>query len=187
MKAVILRNDAGLAAQLAGFLTARGVSVLCAASRDRAQAMIRAQVIDLIVMDERIAGRLTHGLALSAERRNPCVNAILLTDRPAAQTDDLFDLIPSLHALLGTDIAGDLPGRIALCALFSHDVAATRAAFLAADDMRDDQGVGTGVRHGWARFAHIRPHPISLDRRADVITSVSAAMQKAALKGGLCS
>ena len=126
MKAMILRNDATDAVQTAHILANKGFQTLCVTSRDIAQAMIRADVIDLMVMDERIGMQLTHTLALSAERRNPFVSTIIMTDKGAEAADDLYGLIPSLYALIGTRTGADVMGKIVLSAVSNAEEAARR-------------------------------------------------------------
>ncbi len=134
MKAMILRDDAADAVQTAHILANKGFQTLCVTSRDIAQAMIRADVIDLMVMDERIGMQLTHTLALSAERRNPFVSTIIMTDKGAEATDDLYGLIPSLYALIGTRTGPDILGKIVLSAVANTEEAARRIdRHLAAD------------------------------------------------------
>jgi CheY-like chemotaxis protein len=126
MKAMILRDNAAEAVATANLLARKGFQTCCVGSRDIAQAMIRAEVIDLVVMDERVGAQLTHTLALSAERRNPYVSTIIMTDQGAEETDDLYALIPSLYALVGTRMAPDLFGQIVLSAVANADEVARR-------------------------------------------------------------
>ena len=96
MKALILRSDAKASVATAHALIEKGFQILSVDTQAVAHALIRVDTIDLLVMDERIEGQLTHAIALSGERRNPYLSTILLTDRKAHETDDLFDLIPCL-------------------------------------------------------------------------------------------
>lgn len=142
MKALILRNSAETAAQSAQALMQKGFQVMCVETREAAHAMIRIETIDLLVMEERVEQRLTHALALSAERRNPYISTILMTDRGAAETDDLYDLIPCLYALAGTAISPQLLGQLALSSVENFDEAEARvgrhAKAGAAEDTADD-------------------------------------------------
>ncbi|MFT6945324.1 MAG: hypothetical protein ACJAUW_001906 [Yoonia sp.] len=76
--------------------------------------------IDLLVMDERIDGQLTHSIALSGERRSPYLSVIMLTDRDGAETDDLF---PCLYALAGSGTAPHVLGLLAMSAVSNVDEA----------------------------------------------------------------
>ncbi|WP_108814662.1 hypothetical protein [Loktanella sp. Alg231-35] len=82
--------------------------------------------VDLVVLDERVEGQLTHAIALSGERKNPYQSAIMLTDRPGADSDDLYDLIPSLYALVGTDVKANMLGKLAFSAVSNLDMIASR-------------------------------------------------------------
>lgn len=138
MKALILRADAAQAVETAQLLAQQGFQTLCVASRDIAHAMIRADVIDLMVMDERVGGQLTHTLALSAERRNPYVSTIILTDAAADATDDLYDLLPSLYALVGTGVGARMMAQLVLSAVANVDAVTQRVQIHHADDLVDD-------------------------------------------------
>lgn len=136
MKTLILRDDIGAAARMAHHLSGQGFQTLCATSHESAQALILADTVDLIIMDERVGAHLTHRLALSAERRNPYLSTIIMTDRQAAVVDDLYALIPSLYALLGMQSGADLVGKFALSAVANDSVTAQRIAWqIAQDDM----------------------------------------------------
>jgi hypothetical protein len=117
MKALILRNDAAASLATAHALIDKGFQILSVDTQAVAHALIRMDVIDLLVMDERVEGQLTHAIALSAERKNPYLSAILLTDRTAEETDDLFELIPSLYGLVGQDTTPAILGKLALSAV----------------------------------------------------------------------
>lgn len=119
MKALILRNDAAASLCTAHALIDKGFQILSVDTQALAHALIRLDTIDLLVMDERVEGQLTHAIALSAERRNPHLSAILVTDRTAEETDDLFELIPSLYGLVGHDTTPRILGKLALSAVIA--------------------------------------------------------------------
>jgi hypothetical protein len=141
MKAMILRADAADAVQTAHILASKGFQTLCVTSRDLAQAMIHAEMIDLVVMDQRVGTQLTHTLALSAERRNPYVSTIIMTDEGREVMDDLYGLIPSLYALIGTQTETALISQIFLSAVANAEAVARRIdRQLAADAVDMAQG-----------------------------------------------
>ncbi len=121
MKALLLRHDVEAAAGDAQALIDKGFQVVCVETRNVAHALMRIETVDLLVMEERIGGRLTHALALSAERHNPYISTVLMTDRPGSETDELYELIPSLYALVGTDTAPRLLGQLALSSVENYD------------------------------------------------------------------
>jgi ActR/RegA family two-component response regulator len=145
MKAMILRDDAADAVQTSRILASKGFQTLCVTSRDIAQAMIRADVIDLMVMDERIGTQLTHTLALSAERRNPFVSTIIMTDQGAGATDELYELIPSLYALIGTRTEAEVLGKVFLAAVANTEEAARRIDRHLAADAAEMDGLADDV------------------------------------------
>ena len=126
MKALVLREDTESAVACAQALIANGFQVACVESRQTAKAVLQLEPIDLLVFDERVGGRLTHSLALTAERRNPFVNAIIMTDRQSAEADELYDLLPCLYAQVGMDIAPDVFGQLALSSIESAEAAQAR-------------------------------------------------------------
>ena len=128
MKALILRQDPEAACAVSRALMDKGFQILCVEKLDVAHALIRVDTIDLLVMDERIDGQLTHAIALSGERKNPYLSAILLTDRGREETDDLYELIPALYALAGMQTGAELVGKLALSAVSNIDDVMVRVA-----------------------------------------------------------
>ena len=137
MKALILRKDPHAAVATAHALTEKGFQILSVDTLAVAHALIRIDAIDLLVLDEEVEGQLTHAIALSAERRNPYLSAIFLTDRAQDITDDLYDLIPSLYALVGCDAAPELLGQLALSSAHSLEDASARVAQNKEDDLAE--------------------------------------------------
>ncbi len=137
MKALIMRDDAEAAAGCAKALLDKGFQVACVESRHIAQALLRIEPVDLLVMDERVGGRLTHALALSAERRHPYISAILMTDRPGEDTDELYELIPSLYALAGISVAPEILAQLALSSIEDFAQAEARVGRLTAADLAE--------------------------------------------------
>ena len=141
MKALILRNDTDAAIATARALIDKGFQVLCVETLTVAHSLIRVDTIDLLVMDERVEGQLTHAIALSGERRNPYLSAIFLTDRSSAETDDLYALIPSLYALVGAETAPELLGKLALSSVSNVEEAIARVALHAAMEQAEEDAV----------------------------------------------
>ncbi len=142
MKALILRDDTETAVACAQVLMNKGFQVVCVENRHIARALLRIETIDLLVMDERIDGRLTHSIALSAERHNPYVNAILMTDRVGADVDELYDLLPCLYAIAGMESDTALLSKLAISSIETYEeaearVQQNRAKAIAAQEARD--------------------------------------------------
>jgi hypothetical protein len=135
MKALILRTDPGAALASSRALIDKGFQILCVDRREVAETLVRMDTIDLLVMDEEVAGQLTHTIALSGERKNPYISSIMMTDRSGAETDDLYDLIPSLYALAGAQTAPALLGKLALAAVINTEEVQARVARNAAADL----------------------------------------------------
>lgn len=142
MKALILRQNVTAAVSYAQALMEKGFHITYAETRDFARELIKVDTVDLLVMDERVDGKLTHALALSAERRNPYVSTIMLTDRTGPETDELYSLIPCLYGLVGMDSPGRLISQLALASTENYDEAAARvsrnAALVAEDESIED-------------------------------------------------
>ena len=142
MKALILRKNVTAAISCAQALMEKGFHIAYSETQDFARELIKADTIDLLVMDETIGGRLTHALAHSVERRNPYVSVIMATDRTGSETDELYDLIPCLYGLVGTDSSGLLISQLAIASTETYDEAAARirrnAALVAEDEDFED-------------------------------------------------
>ena len=137
MKALILQKDADAACATSRVLIDKGFQILCVETLTIAHALIRVDTIDLLVMDERFDGQLTHSIALSGERRSPYLSVIMLTDRDGAETDELYDLIPCLYALAGSGTAPHVLGQLAMSAVSNLDEAIARVNRRAANEVED--------------------------------------------------
>jgi hypothetical protein len=126
MKALILQKDAAAACATSRVLIDKGFQILCVETLAVAHALIRVDTIDLLVMDEKVDGQLTHSIALSGERHSPYISLIMLTDRDGSETDDLYDLIPCLYALAGSGTAPHVLGQLAMSAVSNVDEAILR-------------------------------------------------------------
>jgi len=149
MKALILRNDPDAARDTSRALMDKGFQILCVETLSVAHALIRVDTVDLLVMDERVEGQLTHAIALSGERKNPYLSTILLTDRKGDVTDDLYALIPTLYALAGMETSPFIMGQLALCAVSNVEEAQARVARnVAADMLAEEPALPSLVRVG---------------------------------------
>lgn len=137
MKALILRDDPEASVACAKVLSDKGFQVICVETRHIARALLRIETVDVLIMDERLDGRLTHSIALSAERRLPFISTLIMTDRSRSESDDLFDLIPSLYCLLGTDMAAELVARFALSSIENYAEAEARVRRNKARDVEE--------------------------------------------------
>ncbi len=149
MKALILRNDADAGVATARALIDKGFQILSVDTLAVAHALIRIDAIDLLVMDERFEGQLTHAIGLSGERKNPYLSTILLSDRTAEETDDLFDLIPSLYGVVGAESSAELISKLALSSVSALDVTKARVAQNVADDLAEQGDELVGEEHAF--------------------------------------
>lgn len=114
MQAMIVEGDATLRSAIASALARAGFDVTCMADVEEARAHLRSAGVDVLVTAEVVGERLAHDVALLAEWRNPLVASLLLTDREGAELDELFDLLPSLHAIVGRGTPPKTLARLAL-------------------------------------------------------------------------
>jgi len=104
MDVMIVDDDLVLQVQIARALMGCGLGVICAGGVAMAQSVLRLSPPRALILGERIDGRLSHGLALLAECRNPEVAVVMLTDRTGPDLSELSDLMPAIRALLGRRI-----------------------------------------------------------------------------------
>jgi len=82
-----------------------GFQVTATSNMKVAETCVQCGHVDMMVSVESIAGKRAHGLALLAEYQNPMVSTLLITERNDADVDELFELMPSLHGLIGTEVS----------------------------------------------------------------------------------
>ncbi|MDQ7071095.1 MAG: hypothetical protein Q9M48_10220 [Rhodobacterales bacterium] len=117
MQALVLNDNREAQTGITMALLKRGFHVINAESISVAMAYVGLGAIDLVVLNERIDGKLSHRVALSAEYHNPQVTTLLMTPRTDTDVDELYDLLPSLYCLLGTEISPELVAQLALSAV----------------------------------------------------------------------
>lgn len=110
MQILILDDDADQSLALSRALIARGFVVAAFDTIAAAEAAFRMGSPSLLILAERVGGKLSHSLALLAGCRAPAVPVIFLTDRQGDAARELFDLIPSAMSLAGY---GTLPETVA--------------------------------------------------------------------------
>ena len=145
---MILEEDAILRTRITGALAPEGVDVLSFGRLGPAKEAARRANVDILVLGETIDGRLASDVALLAEWRNPRLGSILLSDRDAEAAEELFDLIPSLQAVLARGTGARTLARVAIATARSQE-----GIVLVQDDWRSgDAGPPLGgedwVLHG---------------------------------------
>ncbi len=119
MQVLIVDDDITRQTDLSLAFMEAGLHTSGTGSHAVAERCIRKGWIDLVVMAERVSGRLTHPLALLAEWRNPLVATILLTPRHGQDMEELFLLLPSLHCLLAPETEPELVTKLSLASVIS--------------------------------------------------------------------
>lgn len=117
MQALIVDDDIVRQTDLWLAFMEAGLHTNGTARHDVAESCIRRSWIDLVVMAETVAGRLTHHLALLAEWRNPLAATILPTPRQDEDVEELYQLLPSLHCLLAPDTDPALITKLSLASV----------------------------------------------------------------------
>jgi hypothetical protein len=104
MQVLLLDDDENRhEALMTAFLKA-GCQITATANFKVAETILRYGFVDLLVATERLRDRLTHGTALLAEYRNPSVATIVISERVGADVEELYDLIPSVHCIVGAEV-----------------------------------------------------------------------------------
>ncbi len=120
MQVLVLDSDDVAQDAVRKRLMRKGLQVTRAQTVEQAMAAVRNVKIDLLVLRHRIDGRGTLSVALAAEYHNPDVATVLLSNTEGHDADELFDLVPSMSCLLGSQTAPDLVAKCALSALKSR-------------------------------------------------------------------
>lgn len=117
MQVLILEGDAARQAALVQALRARGLQVLVAESVAMAEAMVRAGLPDLLLMTERVGGRLSHSVALLAGCGATPVPVVFISERQGEGAAELFELIPSAVSLAGPGTRAETLADLVVSAL----------------------------------------------------------------------
>ncbi|MEO0991499.1 MAG: hypothetical protein AAFX00_11170, partial [Pseudomonadota bacterium] len=116
MHVLIVHDSLPTAEKIALRMQQAGLEVRYTDSVHGATAELRAGETRVLVLKQIMFQRHTTGIALAAEYRNPNVATVLLSDRPRAETTELFEGIPSLVGVLP-----DLPNLDLLAALAASE------------------------------------------------------------------
>lgn len=101
MLVLVLESDDDARIAMAQTLDANGFEVMSVGRIDKALEVLRQMRVDVLVFSLKIDGCFTLSVALAAEYYNPLVETILLTDTCGPETVEYYDLLPSLHYILG--------------------------------------------------------------------------------------
>jgi len=82
-----------------------GVHITATDSVHVAKAFLGCVAVDLLIASEELNGCLTHAVALLAEHLNPMLSTVLISDRVGDDVEELYDLIPSVHCIVGTTVS----------------------------------------------------------------------------------
>lgn len=106
MQVLLLDNNAKRHEDVMVAFIKSGFQVTATSSQLVAQTYLDHGVVDLLVMAEKVNGQLAHNTALYAEHRNPHLSTIMITDRLGSDVEELYELIPSVHCIVGTTVPG---------------------------------------------------------------------------------
>lgn len=133
MQALILNSDRATLRAHTTALLKHGYSVVNATSLEEAQDYSRLGTFDLLLMEERVEGRLTHTISLIAEQKKEDVVTVLVTDRVDGALNELTDLLPSLNCFVGTKVSDSI-----LTALIDAEMAYLAAKQAPVSDVQSD-------------------------------------------------
>ena len=114
MHALLVSDQPKLMTQISSKLMDCGFLVLGVNSVDAAEQFLRDTSVDLLVMEEKVSGRLTHSLSLLAEYRVSTSSTVIVTERQGDDLDELFELLPGLSCVFGKGIPADFVAQMAL-------------------------------------------------------------------------
>lgn len=117
MQVLILDDDPEYQARLARALAARDFQIVCVDSLAAAEAVVRLGLPDLLILGERVRGRLSHSVALLADCRDPGIPSVFITDRQGEEIAELFELIPAVYSIMGRATAPAMVAQIAVAAV----------------------------------------------------------------------
>ena len=117
MQALIVHDELGELDRIGRALSRRGFMVITCTNQDEAVSLVRRSVTDLVILKDKIETRYTSAVALAAEYNNPQAVTFLLTERSRVQSFELFELVPSLHAVLSARPDAQLVAALGLQAV----------------------------------------------------------------------
>lgn len=126
MQVMVINDDPEVQVRVAKGLMSKGFQVVGMETVARACAYVKIDPVDILITGERVGGRLSHTVALAAECANPMVTTMLLTDRTDPEIEELYDLLPSLYALISPRSDPTVVARLALSAVASPQDAERR-------------------------------------------------------------
>lgn len=117
MQIMVMNDDPAVQVRVTKGLMSKGFQVVGMETVSRACAYVKIDPVDILIMGERVSGRLSHTVALAAECANPMVTTMLLTNRVDPEVEELYDLLPSLYALISPQSDPGVVARLALSAV----------------------------------------------------------------------
>lgn len=105
-----------------------GIHVTGSGSLAVADCCLRRAVVDLLVLDADVAGRRTGEIIALAERRNPKLVTLVLTQNVAGVTDTYTEVFQSVHCVLEADVPPAMVARMAQASLAGRTIARVAAA-----------------------------------------------------------
>jgi hypothetical protein len=94
-----------------------GITVTGSGSLAVAETCLKLGAVDVLVIDRRSAGTRFAEIVRLAELRNPALITITLTPEVEGDTDRLISAFPSVHAVLGAEVAPQVAVRMALASM----------------------------------------------------------------------
>ena len=122
MQVLILGDDHGQQARLAGAMMKKGFQVMCVESATAASSYIRSEMIDVLILIETLSSRISQSSACAAQSRNRAVSVIVISGRTGAALEELFEQVPLLYGVMGLDMAPSTVAALALASILPQQV-----------------------------------------------------------------
>ena len=102
MQVLIVHDSNAEIRRIGTELIDKGFLVRGCSCRQLAETIIANTTIDLLILPEKLNDKYITALALLAEFTNPNVACIMLSDSTRRRRAELFELVPSLRAVMAT-------------------------------------------------------------------------------------
>lgn len=142
MQVLLLDNSARRHEEIMVTFLKAGFLITATSSLKVAQTFLESEAVDLVIACEKINGRLSHGTVLLAEHRNPTLSTIMISDRTGDAMEELFELIPSVHSIVGSHVTAQTMLQLGRASVSSHG---PRALFVSAGRMGQNRTANAEV------------------------------------------
>lgn len=126
MQVLVMHDDVDVQIAASKRLMSKGFQVIGLETVARACDYVKRDPVDILLLGDRVGGRLSHSVALAAECANPMVTTMILTERRDTEIDELYELLPSLYALISPKVEASTIAQLALTAVANPEESEAR-------------------------------------------------------------